>query len=322
MPQKCIPLLLIFFIVPLYATITPVEIAERFIRQKEIPQSAFDFYSTFVGLACLTANNEYDPQIVNTWMESLSKNDNKTNRYSGNNRKKTYLSFIPLLEGSTADQLLPYLSPKTLEYLFQFPHYPNHFDLYIDEILGLRSIEGYNREVNERLSGHNDPLGTWRGLNPNILNTSYNHFLSAIKELNLPEGALIAEMGCASGRLGFIIGSQFQGLQYVGYEYHLSRIEPAIYKAEKLGYDNVRYLQADFAADDFEPIIADVYFIYWSNSRENVMTRLMEKLEKIARHKKIVLLVRNQVGSLTKSLEWLGPAVNLKIPEFFFRESK
>jgi hypothetical protein len=163
--------------------------------------------------------------------------------------------------------------------------------LVIDSVLGVPSEKISNKERETRDS-FKDVAGTWFGLTAMGLNTPYTHMLSIFRVLNLPAGSTVVDMGSGMGRMGLVGGLKFPKLNFWGYEYWQSRMQPAKDTARKLGLSNVHYEQADFASDNFQPVAGDVFFVYWSSGNQESMHKMFLKLRQISNQKPITILAR------------------------------
>lgn len=165
--------------------------------------------------------------------------------------------------------------------------------LYVDWLLGVPTMKVAADERDQLNKGTHERDSTWWGLPAETLNTPYGVLENIVKFLNLTPGSKVVDMGSGFGRFGILIGMRHPGIQFLGYEYHLHRMQATADLALRLGWSNVRFAQADFAAESFQPEIADVYFTYFSSQSEEVMHKLFEKLLSVARQRPIRVVCRS-----------------------------
>jgi precorrin-6B methylase 2 len=155
------------------------------------------------------------------------------------------------------------------------------------------------------IDGATIEIGSWLDLPTQNYNTSYQNLKKGIEELNLPDGSMIVDMGSGLGRMGFVVGSYFPKLKYVGYEYHGFRMNPGKETATAFGFDNVQFIQADFSSPELNLLDGDVFYFYYPNNNSAVMTAALEKVHRVAMKKKIRVICNFALGVQERLLPWL-----------------
>ncbi|MFP5459579.1 MAG: class I SAM-dependent methyltransferase [Bacteriovoracia bacterium] len=103
---------------------------------------------------------------------------------------------------------------------------------------------------------------TWVGLAPQTLLTPYDELSRMCDLLHLPEGAHVADLGAAYGRMGFVLHKRFPGAHFTGIEIVEERVNEGNRLFALHGCKNARLIQHDMFAKDFQLPLADCYLIY------------------------------------------------------------
>ena len=124
----------------------------------------------------------------------------------------------------------------------------------------------------------------WFGLAAQSLLTPYVEISALLKRLNLRPGHRVVDLGAAYGRMAFVLERMHPGVHFVGYEYVGERVCEA--QRVLAGIDvrsnaRIEMIHADLAAANFQPVFADVYFIYDFGTPKAIEKTLYD-LKKIA----------------------------------------
>lgn len=103
---------------------------------------------------------------------------------------------------------------------------------------------------------------TWVGLEPQTLLTPYDELSRMCDLIDLPEGAHVADLGAAYGRMGFVLHKRFPEAHFTGIEIVQERVEEGNRLFAIHGCQNARLIQHDMFASDFQLPLADCYLIY------------------------------------------------------------
>ncbi len=147
---------------------------------------------------------------------------------------------------------------------------------------------------------------SWLGLDPDVLNTSYNDFRTLLKRLNLAAGKKIVDLGCGYGRLGLLIGKEFPDLKFDGYEYWPHRLEPALRASIQHRMKNISFKMRDLLDENYHFPIGDVYFVYLMSSSPSNMEMLFSRLQSIATPETIIITRKISEPLMMQWAPWLG----------------
>jgi hypothetical protein len=176
----------------------------------------------------------------------------------------------------------------------------------VDAWLGFRmvSVEAGIPKTLSRRTGQE----LWQHIPMAMLLTPYLEIRALLAHLSLPAGSTVVDLGCAYGRMAFVIGRHHPELTFVGYEFVLDRVLEGRRCLAPFGYTHVRLEVADLSSRVFKPRPADAYFIYdYGTSR--AIEKTLHDLEHIARKRKIVVVGRGRtVREAIKGHYWLSPA--------------
>ena len=126
----------------------------------------------------------------------------------------------------------------------------------------------------------------WFGLAAQSLLTPYVEIRAMLKRLNLGPGQRVVDLGAAYGRMAFVLMRIHPGVHFVGYEYVGERVREAqrvldISRPSAQLDAKIEIIHADLAATNFQPVPADVYFIYDFGTPKAIEKTLYD-LKKIA----------------------------------------
>lgn len=160
---------------------------------------------------------------------------------------------------------------------------------------------------------------SWSGsgrLTSSTLNTPYVELFRQIAQLGLNEQSSLCDLGCAYGRLGFVVGHLYPGIRFEGYEIVEPRVREANRVLENLSLKNqIRFFVQDVSSASFSPPECDLYFLYDPFNRETLL-KVLNDLRWIAENRKIQILARGKTGELQKLLDtvqWLRVVSRPKI---------
>ncbi len=208
---------------------------------------------------------------------------------------------------------------KLLKYLVdQGFNFYNNQSLTIDMSFGLNPIDNQMKDF--ELLKNKSVDKTWLGIPPSVLNTSYATYIEILQNENPHRDSTFVDMGSAEGRLGFIIGSLFPRMKYIGIEYHPHRIKNSIAAAQLLDFRNVHFITSDFTSDNFTPPSGDYYYFYMPSSDAELNMIGISKLHAVAKKKKISIITTafENPKKIIQKFSWLTylKRVNLKSGQF------
>jgi hypothetical protein len=188
--------------------------------------------------------------------------------------------------------------------------------LQIEKIESELSVNGCRMSAN-LASGEKQQL--WIGLAPTSLQTPYPEIRDLIERLDLKSGSVIADLGAAYGRMGFVIGKCYPELSFIGYEYVGERVQEFKRCASKFKFPNVKLIHVDLSSPNFQPQAADVYFIYDYGSPKAIRKTLYD-LQRIAKQRPITVIGRGRASrdAIEQEHPWLS---QVETPEHFPRYS-
>lgn len=141
----------------------------------------------------------------------------------------------------------------------------------------------------QQASGEHQQL--WIGLAPKSLLTPYVEIRRTLEALQLPKGSVIADLGAAYGRMGFVIGRYFPELKFIGYEYVGERVREFRRCASRFGFKNIEMHHVDLCSPQFKIDEADVYFIY-DYGTPKAISKTLHDLRRISASREIHVIVR------------------------------
>lgn len=135
--------------------------------------------------------------------------------------------------------------------------------------------------------------GRWHGLPAQSLLTPYIE-IRLILELCQPKpGQIVADFGCAYGRMGLVMDRHFPGVHFYGYEIEALRVAEAQRILQPLNNPDLKVTLCDLADPSYSPVAADFYFIYDYGTVQNIQGTLLQ-LQKIAQTRPLVLVGRGR----------------------------
>lgn len=172
-----------------------------------------------------------------------------------------------------------------------------HSDL-VDAYLGMR-IEEVEKKL--RIDGckskgstfSEKPQELWIGLAAKRFLTPYTEIRSMLSLLKPKPGSTIVDLGAGYGRMGFVIGRHYTKIKFIGYEYVGERVKESSKCLKRLNHPFVKFKHADLSSAEFQPMIADYYFIYDYGTTDAIQKTLFD-LKRIAREKPITIVARGR----------------------------
>ncbi len=192
--------------------------------------------------------------------------------------------------------------------------------LLVDNWLGVRSTEietgiGQNERYSPEQNMHGFHTEYWRGLPVQTMQTPYIEIRCLLAQLNLKEGAVLVDLGCAYGRMAHVVGRHHPQINFVGYEFLKERVIEGLRTLAPFGYSNVALIQADLSLKEFKPVPAACYFIYDFGSR-HAIEKTLEDLRVIASMHPVTVVGRgrNSRQIIERGFPWLAEVV---MPEHY-----
>jgi precorrin-6B methylase 2 len=118
----------------------------------------------------------------------------------------------------------------------------------------------------------------WIGLAAKRFSTPYTEIRTILSLLKPRPGRTIVDLGSAYGRMGFVIGRHYPKINFIGYEYAGERVKESKRCLRLLRYPLVKIKHADLSSMEFQPIIADYYFIYDYGTQDAIKKTAQEKI--------------------------------------------
>lgn len=137
---------------------------------------------------------------------------------------------------------------------------------------------------------------TWSELSAQSFQTPYCEIRSLLAELNPEKKSVIADLGCAYGRMGFVVGRHYPGVKFLGYEVAQPRVMDSQRVLKSWQYPDVQIFEQNLMAPDFSLPHADIFFIYdygWNPAIQKTLNDL-----KVLAQKKLITVVAR--GRATK----------------------
>jgi hypothetical protein len=133
----------------------------------------------------------------------------------------------------------------------------------------------------------------WIGLAPDALLTPYTELRELLALLAPQPGSRIVDLGAAYGRMGFVMGRHFPGVEFVGYELVEERVTEGRRCLARFEHPGVSLEVADLGDPLFKPVAAEIYFLYDFGSRLAV-AKSLEDLKEIASSRPITVIGRGR----------------------------
>jgi tRNA A58 N-methylase Trm61 len=130
-------------------------------------------------------------------------------------------------------------------------------------------------------------------------------------------GQRLVDVGSGQGIPGVIFGALNPGVDVIGYDIVSAKIKSSRRIAQRLFITNVRFLQQDFAAPEFQMAPADVYYFFNPSSKEAVAAAA-EKIISANRGRriKIVSYLYSDVLNSFRELGFGVPVRHSEVPIF------
>lgn len=185
----------------------------------------------------------------------------------------------------------------------------------VDEWLGLHVDEVENKIARDSGLSYDEHRERWSGLNPDALQTPYTEFRAILEHLNPKDGETIVDLGCGYGRMGFVIGTHYPKVNFIGYEIAKERVDATNAALDKFKFLNVKMIDQDLARADFLPEQADYYFIYDFGSAKSIHKSLLD-LKILAQNRPMIVVGRGRAcrDQIERREPWLS---QLNKPQHF-----
>ena len=168
----------------------------------------------------------------------------------------------------------------------------------VDAFLGLQ-IEKVEKKLRihgcrmEASIAHEKPQELWIGLAAKRFLTPYSEIRTILSLLDPKQGCSIVDLGSAYGRMGFVIAKHYPKVKFIGYEYVGERVKESRKCLKLLRHPLIKIKHADLSSMEFQPVVADYYFIYDYGTEEAIKKTLVD-LKKIARERPITVVARGR----------------------------
>ncbi|WP_413288607.1 SAM-dependent methyltransferase [Bdellovibrio sp. HCB337] len=200
----------------------------------------------------------------------------------------------------------PLLAPQTHTYKDAQEH-----SAQVDHHLGF-----YFQTIEENLIADNpyrksdEAVQTWQGLPVQAMQTPYTEIRYMLSLLNPKPGQTVIDLGCAYGRMAFVMGRHYPDVNFIGYELVQERVLEAQRILSHFSYPRVRVETKDLSSADFTPPLADYYFIFDFGSPAAIEKNLND-LRVLAQTKPITVIARGRGirHQIYQSHPWLA-AIN------------
>jgi hypothetical protein len=125
-----------------------------------------------------------------------------------------------------------------------------------------------------------------------LVQTSYSTIFSALRNMQLPMGAHLMDLGSGFGRVGLLAGLWRKDLRFTGYEFVLNRVSGSTRAAGRAGLsDRVSFQQQDLADRSFEIPEADAYYMYDPFCAETYPL-ILARLNALSRSRRITVVTK------------------------------
>lgn len=176
---------------------------------------------------------------------------------------------------------------------------------WVDQELGfeISAVEKKIRKENKC----EDQQQNWQHLSPQAFQTPYVELRNIVELLELQPEDHLVDLGCAYGRMGFVIGCHKSQARFTGFELEELRVIEAKRVLLKRGFRNVHFVQGDLSSVSFVIPLANVYFIFDYGSAEAVQ-KTLEDLRKLAQTQQIKVVARGKLVRfwIHKEHPWLA----------------
>ena len=169
--------------------------------------------------------------------------------------------------------------------------------LRVEEKLLQRYRKFYADDESDQKNRYDDSE-TWIGLHPQTLLTPYSEILGILEKVSRFKLTKVIDLGCAYGRIGFVLPAILPNCEFIGYELVTERAREGRRVASTLGMDNFSILEENLLSDDFKLPHASMYFIYDFSRVEDLKLILERLIELIGVHDFILVARGDEVRSL------------------------
>lgn len=155
-----------------------------------------------------------------------------------------------------------------------------------------------------------EAVQTWRGLPVQAMQTPYTEIRYLLSLLNPIPGQSISDLGCAYGRMAFVIGRHYPEVSFTGFELVQERVREGQRVLAQFPFPKVHLEAADLSSAGFQPPISDFYFIFDFGSK-SAIDKSLNDLRGIARRQPVTVIARGRGirHEIYQSHPWLS-AIN------------
>ncbi|MES3036784.1 MAG: class I SAM-dependent methyltransferase [Bdellovibrionota bacterium] len=168
---------------------------------------------------------------------------------------------------------------------------------------------GYDFSAEEQMGEiqKNSDEEYWFGLPVQHMQTPYTEIRSILELVGLSGGQSVIDLGCAYGRMAFVISRYFPTVKFTGYEFVESRVAEAKRVLASQDVDPACLIHQDLAEPGFSPERADLYFMFDFGSPDAIHKTLND-LRILAQRKPIKVIARGRSAraQIHKTHHWLG----------------
>ena len=136
------------------------------------------------------------------------------------------------------------------------------------------------------------------------------------KILNLKPNQSFVDMGSGLGFPVAILSVLNPNSNFTGYEFMSAKVDGAQQLIDSFNIKNAEFIRSDFAATDFDPVVADVYYFYYPSSYE-AMQAASEKIVEANRGRTIRVVGYRYLDQSLMAFKRMGyeDSITLEGPE-------
>lgn len=178
---------------------------------------------------------------------------------------------------------------------------------FVDAWLGFHLEQTEEKVRAQAKDIHSNEHQNWEHLSVQAMQTPYVEIRNILDLLQLTPGAHVVDLGCAYGRMGFVLGAHHQDIHFRGYELENERVLEVSRILATKNYPNIKVFTADLSSSEFSMPVADVYFIF-DYGNEAAVRKTLQDLQVIAQKKAIEVVARGRLSRflIHKENPWLA----------------